>query len=69
LKALGIILVLLGLIGVVWGGVTYTTREKVIDIGPIQATREKTHHFPLPPVAGIVLLAGGITLLVVGKKA
>jgi uncharacterized membrane protein HdeD (DUF308 family) len=67
-KALGVILIVLGLFGLAWGGFTYTTQEKVIDIGPIHATREKTHNIPLPPVAGAVALVGGIVLLAVGKK-
>ena len=68
-RTLGLILIAIGLIGLVWGGVTYTTREKVIDLGPIQATREKTHNLPLPPIAGAVALIGGIAVLVIGKKA
>jgi len=67
-KTLGIILIVLGLIGLLWGGFTYTTREKVIDVGPIHATREKTHNVPLPPVAGAVALIAGIGLLVVSRK-
>ena len=67
-KILGIILIVLGLIGLAWGGFTYTTREKVVDIGPIHATREKTHDVPLPPVAGALALVGGIVLLVAGRK-
>ena len=67
-KTLGIILIALGLIGLAWGGFTYTTREKVVDIGPIHATREKTHNVPLPPIAGAVALIGGIVLLVARRK-
>jgi hypothetical protein len=67
-RAFGIGLIALGLFGLAWGGFTYTTREKVVDIGPIHATREKTHNIPLPPVAGAVALIGGIVLLVAGKK-
>jgi hypothetical protein len=67
-KILGMILIGLGLFGLAWGGFTYTTREKIVDIGPIHATREKTHNVPLPPIAGAVALIGGIALLVVGKK-
>lgn len=67
-RTLGIILIVLGLIGIVWGGVTYTTREKVVDVGPIHASRDEKHTIPLPPVAGAVALIGGIALLVVGKK-
>ena len=67
-KMLGIILIVLGLVGLVWGGFSYTTREKVVDIGPIHATREKTHNMPLAPIGGALALAGGIVLLVVGRK-
>ncbi len=68
-KTLGIILVVLGLFGIAWGGFTYTTREKVVDIGPIHATREKTHNVPLPPIAGAVAITGGVVLLIAGRKA
>ncbi len=67
-KTLGIILIALGLIGLVWGGFTYTTREKVVDIGPIHATRDQTHDVLLPPIAGVAALAGGVILLAAGKK-
>jgi len=67
-KTLGIILIVLGLFGLAWGGFTYTTTEKVVDIGPIHATREQTHNVPLPPIAGAVALIAGIVLLVTGKK-
>jgi uncharacterized membrane protein len=67
-KTIGFILILLGLFGLAWGGFTYTTREKVVDIGPIHATRDETHNVPLPPIAGAVAVIGGIALLVVGRK-
>jgi hypothetical protein len=67
-KTLGIILIALGLFGLAWGGFTYTTREKVVDIGPIHATREKTHNVPLPPIAGAVALISGVVLLVAHRK-
>jgi len=68
-KTFGMILIALGLLGLAWGGFKYTTREKVIDIGPIHATRDETHHVPLPPIAGAVVLIGGIALLFAGKRA
>ena len=68
-RTLGIVLIVLGLVGLVWGSSTFTTREKVVDIGPIHATREKTHNVPLTPIAGAVALIGGVVLLVAGKKA
>lgn len=67
-KIFGAILIVLGLFGVAWGGFTYTTREKVIDIGPIHATRDKTHHVPVPPIAGAIALVGGVTLLLLSAK-
>jgi hypothetical protein len=67
-KTLGMILIALGLLGLAWGGLTYTTRETVVNIGPIHATRDKTHTIPLPPIAGAVALIGGIVLLVAGGK-
>jgi len=67
-KTLGIILIALGIFGLAWGGFDYTTREKVVDTGPIHATREKTHNVPIPPIAGGLALVGGIALLVVGKQ-
>ncbi len=68
-RMLGVILIGLGLIGLAWGGFTYTTTEKLVDIGPIHATHEKEHNVPLPPIAGALALIGGIVLLVTsGKK-
>jgi uncharacterized membrane protein HdeD (DUF308 family) len=67
-KAIGAILIVLGLVCLVWGGFTYKTREKVVDIGPIHATREETHNVPVAPVVGALALIGGIVLLVSGRK-
>ena len=67
-KTIGMILIALGLAGLVWGGFTYTTREKVVDIGPIDITRNETHSLPLPPLLGAVAVLGGIVLLVSAKK-
>jgi hypothetical protein len=64
----GIVLIVLGLAALVYGGITYTSRETVIDIGPLQATAERERTLPLPPVAGIVAVAGGIALLVAGVR-
>ena len=67
-KTLGVILIVLGVFRLAWGGFTYTTQEKVVDIGPIHATRDETHNVPLPPIAGAAALVGGIFLLVAGRK-
>jgi hypothetical protein len=64
----GILLIVVGVIGLAYGGITYTHREKVIDLGPIQATAEKHDRIPLPPIVGGLSLAAGIVLLVAGAK-
>jgi hypothetical protein len=67
-KTLGIVLIAMGLIGFIWGGFSYTTRQRVADIGPLHASRDKTHTVPLPPVLGAVSLVGGVVLLVAGES-
>jgi uncharacterized membrane protein len=64
----GIILIIIGVLALVYGGFTYTKREKVLDIGPIQATAEKQKTIPFPPVLGGICLVGGIVLVVVGSR-
>ncbi len=64
----GIILIVIGIIALAYHGFTYTTTEKVVDIGPIQINSEKTKTIPLPPIVGGIALAGGIILLVMGNK-
>jgi hypothetical protein len=65
---IGIILIVVGIIAFAYQGITYTTREKVVDIGPIQVTADKTKTLPLPPIVGGIAIVGGILLLVMGSK-
>jgi hypothetical protein len=65
---IAIILIALGIVALAYQGITYTTRDKVVDIGPIQMTAEKTKTLPLPPIVGGVALISGIVLLVMGSK-
>jgi hypothetical protein len=65
---IAIILIALGIAAFAYQGITYTTREKVVDIGPIQVTSEKTKTLPLPPIVGVIALVGGIVLLVMGTR-
>lgn len=65
----GVVLILLGLIGILYGGLTFTTKEKVVDLGPIEATRDKKTTLPLPPIAGAVALIGGVVLVATGRKS
>jgi hypothetical protein len=65
---LAIILIVLGIFAFAYEGFNYTTREKIVDIGPLKVTAEKTRTLPLPPIVGAIALIGGIVLLVVGSK-
>jgi len=65
---LGIALIMLGLVAFAYQGITYTTRENVIDLGPLQATVDKEQTIPLPPLVGGLALVGGIALLIVGAR-
>lgn len=64
----GIALIVVALIAFSYQGISYTTREKVVDLGPLQMTAERTRTLPLPPVVGTVALLGGIVLLMMGRK-
>jgi hypothetical protein len=69
MKVAGIVLIVIGIITLVYQGFTYTTQKKVLDVGPIQATKTEHHTVPLPPVIGGILLIGGVVLVVTGSKA
>ena len=64
----GIVLMILGVIALAYEGITYTTREKVVDIGPLKATVEKKKTIPLPPVLGGLALVGGVVLVIAGSR-
>ena len=68
MKIAAIVLIVLGAISLAYGGISYTTREKVLDIGPIEATAERHKTVPLPPVIGGVAVIAGIAMLVAGSK-
>ncbi|MHB8091526.1 MAG: DUF3185 domain-containing protein [Syntrophales bacterium] len=68
LNIFAIILIVLGIAAFAYQGITYTTREKVVDLGPIQVTAEKSKTIPLPPIVGAIALVGGIVLLAMGNK-
>ncbi len=62
-KAIGALLVVLGLVGLLYGGFSYVKRDKIIDLGPIEATKTETKTVPLPPIAGAVAVVCGVVLL------
>jgi uncharacterized membrane protein YidH (DUF202 family) len=65
---LGIILIVIGVIALAYGGITYTKREKVIDAGPLQVSADREKTIPLPPILGGLCLVGGIVLVLAGNK-
>ena len=69
MKALGIALVVLGIVGLIYGGVSWTYRDKVVDAGPIEITKDKTKSLPVPPVAGAIFLVAGVLVLMRGDKS
>jgi hypothetical protein len=70
MKLLGIALIAIGIIAFAYQGISYTTRDKVVDLGPLHVTAEKSHTLPLPPIVGAVALAGGLALLfMTGQKS
>jgi uncharacterized membrane protein len=65
---IGIILIAIGILALAYGGFSYTTREKVIDAGPLQVSANKEKTVPLPPILGGLCLVGGIVLVLAGNK-
>src|SRR5947209_5561146 len=68
LKLIGILLIVFGVIALAAGGLSYTKRDKIIDLGPIQATTEHQKTIPLSPIVGIAAVAGGVVLVVAGAR-
>jgi uncharacterized membrane protein len=64
----GIALIVLGVVALAYQGITYTSREKVVDIGPFHATADTQKTIPLSPLLGGLALVGGIVVVVVGAK-
>ena len=64
----GILLIIIGVIGLAYGGISYTKEKTVVDIGPIKATADSRETIPVPPILGGLALVGGIVLIVTGAK-
>ncbi len=65
---IGVALIILGVLALAYQGITYTTREKVLDLGPLKASVDKEKRIPLPPIVGVLALAGGVVLVIVGAR-
>jgi hypothetical protein len=65
---IGILLIVLGVVGLAMGGFSFTRKEKVVDLGPIEATADKKQSVAIPPVLGALALIGGVVLVVAGSR-
>lgn len=65
---IAVMLIALGIVAFAYQGITYTTKDKVVDLGALQVTTETKKTLPLPPIVGAIALVGGIVLLVMGQK-
>ena len=69
MKLIGIALIVLGVLALALGGISYTTRERVVDLGPLKVDADKEHSMPIAPIAGVAALVGGVALVLVGSKS
>ena len=68
-RVLGLVLLALGVLALAYQGFTYTTQKKVVDIGPIQATKSEHHTVPLPPEIGVIAVIAGIVILATDRSS
>jgi uncharacterized membrane protein YidH (DUF202 family) len=68
MKLIGICLIVFGVLALALGGFSYTSRERVVDLGPLKVDADKEHSFPIAPIAGVGALVGGIALVLAGSK-
>lgn len=68
MKIAAIILIVLGALGLAYGGFSFTYPDKIVDVGPVELSVDKKKNIPLPPILGAVALAAGVGMLVVGRK-
>lgn len=68
MKALGFVLVILGILALVYGGITYNRERTVLDLGPIKATATEQRNVPFSPIVGAVAIAGGLVMLMASRR-
>lgn len=68
-RIVGLVLVVLGVVALLWGGVFWTDRDTVIDAGPLEVTTEQREGVTVPPIVGIIALIGGVVLLIAPTRA
>ena len=67
-RIIGIVLIALGVVSLIWGGISWTRQKTVIDIGPLQARAEEREHIPLPPVLGGLAFVAGVILVLAPER-
>jgi drug/metabolite transporter (DMT)-like permease len=67
-RIVGLVLIVIGIAALVWGGVFWTNRDTIVDAGPLQISKEKREGVPMPPILGAIALVGGIVLLAVPDR-
>jgi len=65
---IGVVLIVLGIVALAYQGITYTSRENVVDLGPLKVEAKRERTIPLPPVVGVAALVGGIVLVLVSRR-
>jgi uncharacterized membrane protein HdeD (DUF308 family) len=68
IAVLGVILIIIGVVALAYQGISYTKKDKVVDLGPLKVETEKKENIPLPPVLGVVAIVGGIVLIAVSAR-
>jgi hypothetical protein len=68
-KVLGLVLIVLGILSFAYEGITFTTQKKIVDVGPIHASKDEKHTVPLPPILGGLLLVGGVILVLSDSRS
>lgn len=65
---IGIILIVLGVVGLIYGGITYTSSKDIVDMGPMHLQVDQQKNIPLSPIAGAAAVAIGVVLILVGRR-
>ena len=68
LTLIGIILIVLGAVGLIYGGITYTSKKNVVDIGDLKIQVDQKENIPLSPIFGVAAVVVGIVLVIVGRR-
>lgn len=68
MKNAGILVIIIGALMIAYTGFNFVTKEKVVDVGPVEINKEKNHPVQWSPIVGVILVIGGVAMLVMNKK-